>query len=450
MRFTYRFCLIFIVHMVLSASLFTEYSSAQIELSGFVRNYNALETPEGRDLLIGRNRLRLDLDRSFSFGEAVVSNDLQNLYSSSFDSLSYRLREAYLDLYFDNSDLRIGRQIITWGRTDGTFISDILTPLDLSEFLTQDFADLKMGVTAAAYTRYFGSDYLQLVANPFFRPNRVPEPGERWFPRIFFNSQIPIAFSEYDAPRNLKEFQVAARFAFRSDIDYELDLGILYWHYPNPSYSKSLENTPSGPLLRLTETFTRSLILTYSGLVKLSDGLFLKSEAAFYTNRSLDYLPPEIRNIDLASPSPAEQALLATQFARNSDGFLLERPWLTGMLGLEFSWMNWTVSSQIADEFILDYDDRILQDRHYWFGTLLLQRSFFREKMSFRGFGRYNFSGNDFWLNPEVTYQGIDNFEAAAGVQLFGGEAPDEYYGHTSFENYAGNSFLYLQLSLFF
>ncbi|MDX1618729.1 MAG: DUF1302 family protein [Balneolaceae bacterium] len=420
-------------------------------MTGFVRNYNALQTVGDHELLIGRNRIRLDLDRSFSFGEAVLSNDVQQLYGNRIDSLSYRLREAYLDLYFENSDLRLGRQIITWGRADGSFITDILTPIDLSEFLTQDFSDLKMGVTALSYTRYFGSDYLQLVVNPFFRPNDVPEPNDRWFPRIFFNSGIPIAFQEYDLSFDLNDIQLAGRFAYRSDIDVELDLGILYWHFPNPSYAKALVPAPGGATaLQLAETFTRSFILTYSGLVKLDDGLFLKSEAAFYSDRSFDYLSDGLRSIDFENPTPTEQAQLAAAFQQNSDGFLMERPWLTGMAGIEFSWEQWTISGQVIDELIFNHDDRILQERHFWYSTLLLQRSFARDKFSFRGFGRYNLSGNDFWINPELTYQRIDNFEAVAGTQLFGGDSPGRFYGHTSFDSYSRNSFVYLQLSLFF
>lgn len=451
MNITYRFLFVLSLFFIIPVFLIPEKTMAQLNVSGFLRNYNAVQTMSDHNLLIGRNRFRLNLDKPFSSGEAVLSNDLQNLYSSSIDSLSFRVREGYIDLYFEKSDLRLGQQIITWGRSDGTFITDIITPVDLSEFLTQDFADLKMGVTALSYTRYFGSDYLQLVINPFFRPNRVPEPGERWFPRSFFNSEIPTAFRPYDPDISLGEIQFAGRYAFRSDINFELDLGVLYWHYPNPSYSKSLIIAPGGTAsLQLSETFARSLILTYSGLVKLADGLFFKSEAAFYTDRTFDYLPAELMNIDLESPSPAEQAALFRIFENNTDGFLKESSWLTGMVGIEFDWAEWTVSGQIIDEFILDHDEQILQEKHYWYGTLLLRRSFLRDKLSFRGFGRYNLSGKDFWLNTELTYQGIDNFEAVAGTQLFGGKSPDDFYGHISFDNYARNSFVYLQLTLFF
>jgi len=124
------FCLP-VLSIILLLSINTSTASAQVNLTGFIRNYHAVKQTPEHDILIGRNRLRLDLNRTFGKGEIAVSNDLQNLYSAAADSLEFTLREAYVDLYFDNSDLRIGRQIIVWGRADGTFITDILTPVDV-------------------------------------------------------------------------------------------------------------------------------------------------------------------------------------------------------------------------------------------------------------------------------------------------------------------------------
>ena len=174
-------------------------ATAQLNLTGFIRNYHAIEQTPDHDILIGRNRLRLNLNKSFSRGEINISNDLQNFYSASADSLEYTLREAYADLYFDNSDLRIGRQIIVWGRAEGTFITDIITPVDVSEFLTQDFTDIRKGVTAINYTHYWGSDFLQFVINPVFNPNEIPEPESRWFPRQVVPTSINTIYMKISA-----------------------------------------------------------------------------------------------------------------------------------------------------------------------------------------------------------------------------------------------------------
>lgn len=425
---------------------------AQVDLTGFIRNYNAVKHSPGHEILIGRNRLRVDMGRPFSAGEISVSGDLQNLYSEAADSAEFTLREAYVDLYFENSDLRLGKQMLVWGRAEGTFITDILTPVDVSEFLTQDFADIRQGVTAISYTRYFGRDFLQLVMNPVFSPNEIPEPGSRWFPRQVIPTTINTSYNEHENNPRLENVQLAARYGFRSNLKYDLDINLLYWHYPNPSYYKDLTisfDQPTGAL-ELSEEFTQSFIAAYSGTLQLFDKLLLTSESAYYNRRSFDYLSQELRALNIQDPTLPEQVQIAQIFAQNDDGFLKERPYLISMIGLQYELFDFTLSTQFINEHIFRYDSEILQEQNYYYSTLLLQRSFLRDKWNFRAFGRYNYRGEDFWINPELTYTGIDSFEAAIGSQVFGGDDPDPFYGHLSFGTFAANSFSYLKISAYF
>jgi hypothetical protein len=427
-------------------------ATAQVNLTGFIRNYNAIQHQPDHEILIGRNRLRIDLIRPFNKGEIVISNDVQNLYSASTDSLAYTLREAYIDLYFKNSDLRLGRQIIVWGRAEGTFITDLLTPVDLSEFLTQDFADIRQGVTAINYTHYFGSDFLQLVINPVFRPNDIPEAESRWFPRQIIPTDINTIYKERQARPRLGNMQLAARYGFRSNLKYDLNLSLLYWHDPNPVYDKDIITSlgPDTGSLELTETFTQTFIAAYSGTVKLTDRLLLTSESAYYNRKSYDYLSSELQELDLQSPGFLEQIQIAQIFNQNTDGFIKKKPTLISMIGLQYEVLDITLSAQVVNEHIFRYDSTILQEQNYYYGTLLARRSFFRDTWGFRIFNRYNVQGKDFWINPELTYTGIDSFQAAVGSQIFGGQEPEPFYGHLSFKSYASNSFAYLTVSAFF
>ncbi|MDZ7680642.1 MAG: hypothetical protein U5J63_02750 [Fodinibius sp.] len=92
----------------------------------------------------------------------------------------------------------------------------------------------------------------------------------------------------------------------------------------------------------------------------------------------------------------------------------------------------------------------ILQEQNYYYATLSLRRSFFRNTLDLLTFSRYNFRGHDFWVNTEVTYTGIDAVEFSAGTHLFGGQDPDPFYGHLTFNNYSQNSFAYLRVSAYF
>ena len=464
---TFNFCMFgicgmkYIYFTIFIIFFSTGAAHAQLDLSvtGFLRNYNAIENKNDQELIIGRNRLRLDLTRNISNGRLVISNDIQNLYSAASDSIFYRPREAYIDLYLPKVDIRIGRQMISWGRADGTFIADILTPVDLREFLTQDFTDIKTGVTAFNGTRYFGSNFLQLVINPVFNSNNIPESSSRWFPSSLFPANLPIEYVQDDKTPTLGDTQIAARFAFRSNLKWNLDVAAYYWHFPNPAYNKGLggPNIITNPVniqapvnFEFREQFLQSWIGAYSGFYKLTDRLILKSESAFYQQRLFDIVPSEIRQLNLSNPTLPNLIQAAQVFITAPNGLLVEKPWLISMAGLQYQWSGWLFSSQYINERIFNYSAEILQKRNYDYMTLLIQKSFFRDKVNVTSFGRYNFDGQDFWVNPEIVYDVLEGVNLGAGTQIFGGKTPPDFFGHLSFNFFEDNSFTYLKIEAFF
>ena len=150
------------------------------------------------------------------------------------------------------------------------------------------------------------------------------------------------------------------------------------------------------------------------------------------------------------SPGFLEQIQIAQIFSDNSDGFIKRRPSLVSMIGFQYELLDITLSGQLVNEHIFRYDSEILQEKNYYYATLLTQRSFLRDTWRFQMFGRYNFPAKDFWINPELTFTGIDSFQAALGSQIFGGNEAGPFYGHLSFKSYASSSFTYLKISAFF
>jgi len=446
--------------IILLLAVFFETTAGQnpVSINGFVRNYNAVQLENDQEIIIGRNRLRLNLSKNIESGRIFISNDIQNLYSESADSVFYRPREAYIDFYLDKYDIRAGRQIITWGRTDGGFISDIITPVDLTEFLTQDFNDIKMGVTALNITRYFGSNIAQFILNPVFNSNKIPDDDSRWFPSSLFPANLPVNYIEQDEDPELGNVQMALRYGFRNNLNWNLDVALYYWHFPNPAYRKgiglanitSLQDLQSPLQFEFREEFLQSFIASYSGFYKLSDQLIFKSESAFYQKKYVDRVPQEIRSLDLENPTLPNLIQAGQVFLTAENGLLRERPWLISMAGLQYQWKGWLFSAQYINEHIFNYNDEILQEHNYDYVTLLTQKNFLRDKLMFTNFARYNFDGNDFWINPEFSYDLFESVNIAGGVQLFGGNKPPAFFGHLSFQFFEESSFTYLKLEGFF
>ena len=86
------------------------------------------------------------------------------------------LREAFMDLRFGQLDVRIGRQIIAWGRADGVNPTDNLTAEDLT-LLTPDEDDRRLGGTAVRASYYLKGVSITGVWLPEFRGHRVPLPA---------------------------------------------------------------------------------------------------------------------------------------------------------------------------------------------------------------------------------------------------------------------------------
>jgi hypothetical protein len=85
------------------------------------------------------------------------------------------LREAFVDLRFGHLDVRVGRQIVAWGRADGVNPTDNLTGEDLT-LLTPEDDDRRLGTTALRASYYLGDVSFAGFWLPEFRGHRFPVP----------------------------------------------------------------------------------------------------------------------------------------------------------------------------------------------------------------------------------------------------------------------------------
>jgi len=84
-----------------------------------------------------------------------------------------RLREAYLRTGAGELDLRLGQQLIIWGRADRVNPTDNVTPRDYT-MLTPEDVDQRRGVLAASAAYHWDGASLSAYWLPSFRPNVLP------------------------------------------------------------------------------------------------------------------------------------------------------------------------------------------------------------------------------------------------------------------------------------
>ena len=86
--------------------------------------------------------------------------------------------EGYATLRFARADLRLGKQIVPWGRADGINPTDNLTPRDYTVLLPFE-DDQRFGTTGAKLDLLISPEHtLTMFASPAFEPARVPLPSD--------------------------------------------------------------------------------------------------------------------------------------------------------------------------------------------------------------------------------------------------------------------------------
>jgi hypothetical protein len=79
-------------------------------------------------------------------------------------------------------DIKIGRQIVVWGKSDNIRVTDILNPLDNREPGLTDIEDLRLPVFMVKVDYYFGPWCLSGISIPEIRFNKDPVPGSDFYP----------------------------------------------------------------------------------------------------------------------------------------------------------------------------------------------------------------------------------------------------------------------------
>ena len=127
-------------------------SAQGLSLSGYARNYTGVLLNDTNNYSILQNTFNLNLEHSQD-NVAFKINPL--IYQYANEDPVFGIREAYLDIFFNSMDFRIGKQQIIWGKADCVFITDIVSPKNLDEFLLRDFDEIRIGTTSLKANYYY-------------------------------------------------------------------------------------------------------------------------------------------------------------------------------------------------------------------------------------------------------------------------------------------------------
>ena len=413
--------LFLILLMAMGTNLFAQ----NLEINGYVRSYLGVLTNDTNDYSINQNTLDLKLKRTDD-NVSFFANPF--IYQTPNQDVTLGLREAYMDVYFDNMDLRIGKQQIIWGKADGMFITDIVSPKDLGEFLLRDFDEIRTGITSLKANYYLGDNTVEMVWIPTFTPTIMPDETSIWSRIPEFPLPITIDESQKEIPGRLENSEGFIKFSGMSSLlDYEIMAGSMWDDDPNLHVSPIIEQGNPQPLgLTLTPKHHQLTLVGGSFSSELG-GLILRGEGAYYMGKQFSALNPDQLNLPTS---------------------ILKKDYAHYLIGTDFSIGTTRFSTQFIQRAILDYDDLIVQDELDNTMTFLANRTFLQETLTLQLFGYFGLNNEDALIRPSVTYDLADGFEILAGANIFVKNEDSENTGQ--FGYYDDNDMIYVKMKYSF
>ncbi|MCK5372294.1 MAG: hypothetical protein KAQ62_27220 [Cyclobacteriaceae bacterium] len=370
-----------------------------IDFSGYLRNYTGMLVGNGsNDFVILQNTFNLNIesrhDNSFFKVNPMIYHDFA-------DSITFRLRESYMDFYFDNFDLRTGIQQIVWGKADGVFITDIVSPLDLFQFLLPEFDEIRIGVVGAKFDYYLGDNTFEIVWLPVFTPTKYADPNSVWAIEPTFPIIPTFDYSNETVKPSLENSELFLKYsALTTYIDFEI-MGGYMWDDNPTMFSSFVPDSTGGMNLIISPEHMRLPIAGGSFSTTLGP-VVLRGEGAYYWGKYYNTTTPQI------------------------DNGVIQKDYIHYMLGVDFTLWSINFSTQFIQTVIMDYEPilkptPLVSGEYNTMMTYLARYSTLNETLTLEIFSYYDFGYDDALIRPRILYDYSDSINLQFGANIFTG-----------------------------
>jgi hypothetical protein len=390
---------------------------------------------------------------------AYLASDWQsNLNGRMDDEYDPLLREYYVDILPRNFFIRVGRQIISWGKSDGVYMLDILNPFNLSNPTNFDEQYNKIPIWALnANWQITSTGTLQFVYEPKYIPN--------FYPGLPIKGGLPYQGGYHDFTPNVVALFNSVEnglFGFKVPVNY---------HQPSPRGNNGIY------AVRWSDEvakFHYSLNYVYGWTAYM---IQFPNTGNFSTATSVNEQP---RRVHIAGgsfdyefqgvPAPLEGAVLRGETAitvgdRYYEG-IVGNPVNTDhwglLLGLDKYLLSEKLERPIFASFQYWHDEVVnkihcttcgadqhefealgfagskagMRGAYYSLVTMYLDKTWLPgDYLNTSLFTLYEFQFKDWWIQPQVAYTINDKTKLVVGFNIFAGSKQTPYGEYTNATN---------------
>lgn len=392
------------------------------------------------DIRTFRNRIFVEAQARPAVNTSIMVSALSDYLwlrdDGSRDDFSLEVFEAYIQQSDPKWDLRVGNQIIRWGKTDEISPVDNVNPQDLRQALTLKLEERKLPVFMARLQYFMPDGTVEALYLPHFRSSKLDFFESDWAVFDHLREQLkdspamPPAFRSYLDRINVKEEN------YSTGIDNS-EIGVRYTgttrgHDYGLSYLYTRSRTP----------FIDRFPITNISVEDLSGGAILSQvpQARLSDDANIHVLYPrnQIWGAELETTRGAygirgELAYMTDQVFLRSDLTSAKKEIVHYVVGIDRNFPNDLYANfQLSQRKIFDYDDAIIFDHEFETALFLrLGKNLFYDKFRLKLDLYYNLTNESYSLNPEIEFRYFDNLPIALGANILDG--PDDsllgYYG---------------------
>mgnify|MGYP006294852947 CR=1 FL=1 len=420
------------------------WSAEALRFSGFAEVYGANDLHsdpgnENEQALWGRVRAELayslpDADRPGLAGPGpgrrylVLSGEADYLWfgpDESRDDRDLEIEEAYLNWGQGPLQLRLGRQLVRWGKTDEISPVDVLNTQDTRLLTLFEREERKLPNWMLRARLFLEAATLEGVYIPFFREGKFDYFGTDW---AFFrhmkqdvrDSDLPPDFKAYFADVGVDEAEPADTLSSGSaggrisTTVQAVDIGLSYFYGFDPR--PHVESFP-------VKNFSLGGALDPEDLEQGPGGIVLTPEDIETEYRRSQMLGLEFETTAGDFGLRGETAYFDARTFLTDDLSSLERPSVFSVLGLDYlGRQDWYANLQLLHQHIVNHRETMLYvERDNWGLAWELSREFFRGRTELGLDGLYFLSDDSYSFNPWLSLELITALEMEIGLDVFGG-----------------------------